>query len=73
MKNEADKYRKAKGREAAQEDTETEFLDGEGLKDDLTEGSKKIDNHGIVVDSEHQENQEWHAREKQNQDNHPGA
>lgn len=72
MKNENDKYKKAAAREAAQEESETEFLDGTALKDDLTEANPKIDNHGVIVDSEHPENQEWHAREKQNQDNQEG-
>jgi hypothetical protein len=68
----SDKYKKGEGREAFQKDQETEFLDGTGLKEDLvTSKEGKADNHGVVIDSEHPENQEWHAREAQNRENHP--
>ncbi|MFP5384842.1 MAG: hypothetical protein ACLGHN_02100 [Bacteriovoracia bacterium] len=62
-----DKYKKEAGREAFKENDETYFLDKEALEDDLTDLPEKNGDHGRIVDSEHPENQEWHAREKQNE------
>lgn len=69
---ETDKYRKEKGRQEAEAEKDSQYLDGEGLKDDLVRISDDKEDE-FIVDSKHPENQEWHAREKQNEDNpnHP--
>lgn len=65
---ETDKYRKKNGRKAFEEERDTEFLDKEALETDLV-SPEEVAGDSAIVDSDHPENQEWHAREAQNADN----
>lgn len=64
---ETDKYREKRGREAAEKDNDSKFLDKTALDEDLIEvdATREDDSEGIV-NSEHPENEEWHVREEQN-------
>lgn len=65
---ETDKYREKEGRIAAEEEKDTEFLDHDALDEDLV-SKEEVAGDSAIVDSDHPENQEWHAREAQNADN----
>ena len=64
---EEDKYKREEGREAFRKEDETNFLDKEALDADLTDIPDENGDHGRIVSFEHPENEEWHAREKQNE------
>jgi hypothetical protein len=65
--HEEDKYRKQKGREAAQQENDSQFLNEEGLEDDLVNDSEiEEDNSPGIINEEHPENQEWNVREDAN-------
>lgn len=57
--NEEDKYKKVPGRQAAEQEEDTAFLDGEALEADLVDPSEVKESEGT--------NQEWPAREESNQ------
>lgn len=65
---ETDKFREQRGREAAKEGRDSEFLNKEALDDDLIETKKDKEEDADIVNSENPENQEWNAREAQNKD-----
>jgi predicted nucleic acid-binding Zn-ribbon protein len=71
--NHSDKYKKRAGREAFQNEDETQFLDHDALEKDLTDlPDAREGDHGQIVDSEHHpENQEWNSREEQNRSQSP--
>lgn len=74
MRNHEDKYKKKEGRKAARKGKDSEFLNKDALDADLVSSDDlNTEDHGRIVDSENQENQEWNAREEQNKDNpsHP--
>lgn len=57
------------GRKAFKNDDESKYLNQEKLEKDLIDlPDDEEGDHGQIVDSEHPENQEWNAREKQNRD-----
>lgn len=65
---ETDKYREQRGRQAAKDGRDSEFLDKEALDEDLIAIPEENEDSADIVNSEHPENQEWHAREAQNSD-----
>lgn len=57
------------GREAFKDGNESEYLDKQKLKDDLIDlPDPEQGSHGQIVGPKHPENEEWHLRENQNQD-----
>lgn len=62
---ETDKYRKQPGRKAAETGNDSDYLNQEGLEDDLVETKNDDDDSGIV-DPNHPENEEWNVRENEN-------
>lgn len=66
--NEEDKFRKEEGRMASEIDKDSEYLNAEALDDDLVEiDDEPSEDDASIVNSKHQENQEWHAREIANE------
>lgn len=66
VREETDKYREKAGRAAFHKENESEFLDDASLEDDLIDTDKNTGD-ADIVNSRHPENQEWHAREKTNE------
>jgi len=64
--NEEDKYKKKHAREAAEQEEDTQFLNEEGLEDDLIDAKFDEEDGKDIISPEHPENQEWKVREKQN-------
>ena len=60
--HEEDKYKRAPGREAAENEKDTSFLDGDALEADIVDPSEVKESEGT--------NQEWPAREETNQTSH---
>ena len=58
MREETDKFREDEGRKAAKKGKDSQFLNGEGLEDDLV-SEKEVKTTDTDVD-------EWDAREDQN-------